>query len=174
MLLVCLLSWLINLSCRGKKGTRSWKGEYAKRRGGISSVEAPFLHISPFIARGHFHTCWRISFVSLSNDKLEFCFHKSKYGKNSSELTDARLLLIYAFWGGCPLTTMSRLRLKPLSTNENYWNPTSFRPSLVYLWYSHWSMYIDLDKVTFCVKISSVLIISEKNTKKIINPLCTR
>ena len=46
----------------------------------------PFSHMLAYFVR-----------PTISDDELEFCFYKLKYGKNSSELTGARLLLIFAF-----------------------------------------------------------------------------
>ena len=118
MLLVCLLSWfiIIILTCLAEG-----KRERGVGRGNTLKEERVFLVSEPLPPLLAFHRARPFSLVlayfvrpTISNDELEFCFHKWKYGKNSSELTGARLLSIYAFWGGCPLTNMSRLCFKPL------------------------------------------------------------
>lgn len=117
MLLVCLLSWFITFfACLAEE-----KRERGVGRGNTLKEERVFLVSEPLPLHLAFHRARPFSHVleyfvrpTISNDELEFCFYKWKYGKNSSGLTGARLLLLYGFWGGCPLTNMSRLRLKPL------------------------------------------------------------
>lgn len=107
MLLVCLLSWFFFLACLAEE-----KRERGVGRGNTLKEERVFVVSEPLPPHLAFHRARPFSH-GLAYDELVLV-HKWKCGKNSSELTGARLLSIYAFWGGWPLTNMSRLRLKPL------------------------------------------------------------